>query len=169
MAHLFKLRESITIHAPIERCFLLSTHLGIVQDELRMRPVATTRGGRAEAFAGLVTAGDTVLWRGWKFGLPHFHESLIEDFDRPRFFRDRMISGRFRSFEHDHTFEKQGSDATLLTDELRFTMPFGSLGDLAAAFFLAPHIHSLMRRRFQRIQRIAEGEEWRQYLQSSPG
>lgn len=168
MAHLFKLRESITIQAPIERCFLLSTHLAIVQADLRMRPVATTRGGRAEAFSGFVTAGDTIRWRGWKFGLPHYHESLIEDFDSPRFFRDRMIAGRFGSFEHNHTFEKRGSDVTLLTDELRFTMPFGSLGDLAAAFFLAPHIHNLMRRRFQRIQRIAEGKEWRQYLQPSP-
>lgn len=157
MAHLFKLRESISIQAPSDRCFLLSTHLAIVQDELGMRPVR----GKTEGF---VTEGDTIRWRGWKFALPQFHESLIEAFDPPRFFRDRMLSGRFRTFEHDHAFETREDGSTRLSDELRFTMPFGSLGDLAGAVLLTPHIHNLMRRRFLRIKHIAESDLWQQYL-----
>ncbi|HTJ29558.1 MAG TPA: hypothetical protein VL346_03625 [Acidobacteriaceae bacterium] len=157
MAHPFRVHETITVQAPIERCFLLSTHLAIVREELRMRPVR----GRTE---GLVRDRDTIRWQGWKFGLPQFHESLIEAFDPPRFFRDRMIAGRFRSFEHDHAFEELGDSVTRLTDELRFSMPFGRLGELAGAMLLIPHIHQLMQRRFRRIKRIAESEGWQQYL-----
>lgn len=157
MAHLLRLHESITIQAPIERCFLLSTHLAIVQEELNMRPVR----GKTEGF---VAAGDTVRWRGWKFGLPQFHESLIEAYDPPRFFRDRMLAGRFRTFEHDHALEDLGNQTTRLSDEVRFSLPFGSLGDLAGAYFLVPHIHRLMRGRFQRLKRIAETDAWHHYL-----
>jgi ligand-binding SRPBCC domain-containing protein len=162
MAHPFKLRESITIHAPIERCFLLSTHLAIVQQELGMRPVQRSNKGRIEGF---VQDQDTIRWQGWKFGLPQFHESLIEAFDPPHFFRDRMIAGRFRSFEHDHAFEELADGSTRLIDELRFIMPFGRLGDLAGAVLLSPHIHNLIRRRFQRLRHIAESDAWQQYLQ----
>lgn len=53
-----------------------------------MRPL----GGRT---ADVVTGGDTVLWRGWQFGLAQFHESLIDRFKLPVFFQDHMIAGRF--------------------------------------------------------------------------
>jgi ligand-binding SRPBCC domain-containing protein len=167
VAHPFQITESVVIHAPIERCFLLSTHLAIVQDELGMRPVSGSGSARPTGFIteGLVSAGDSIRWQGWKFGLPQFHESLIEAYDPPRFFRDRMLAGRFRTFEHDHAFEDLGSGNTRLSDELRFTMPFGLLGDLAGVVLLVPHIHGLMRRRFQRIKQIAETEAWQQYLQ----
>jgi len=157
VAYLFKLRNSTLIHAPIERCFLLSTHLAIVQDELRMRPVR----GRLEGF---VTNGDTVRWKGWKFGLPQYHESLIEAFEPPRFFRDRMIAGRFRSFEHDHALAAITENSTRLSDEVRFTMPLGRIGELAGACLLAPYVNRLMRRRFAHIRRIAESDLWLRYL-----
>ena len=167
MTHRFTLHDEVTIcaeiiiHAPIERCFLLSTSLAIVQQELKMRPVH--KSGR-NGTAGFVTDQDTIRWQGWKFGLPQFHESLIEAFDPPNFFRDRMIAGRFRTFEHDHAFEDLGSNSVRLADELRFSMPFGPLGELAAKTILIPHIRGLMHRRFQRLKRIAESEEWKQYL-----
>ena len=162
VTHLFKLCESITIQAPIKRCFLLSTHLAVVQADLGMRPVRSSKSSRTE---GLVLNNDIIRWQGWKFGLPQFHESLIEAFDPPRFFRDRMIAGRFHSYEHDHAFKDLGNGATRFTDELRFTMPFGRFGDLAGACILAPHIHHLMRHRFTRIKQIAESDLWQQYLQ----
>ena len=67
---MFTLRDSILIHAPIERCFALSTSIAIVQRELRMNPVA----GRT---SGLVTGGDTVRWEGLQFGFRNFHVSII--------------------------------------------------------------------------------------------
>jgi ligand-binding SRPBCC domain-containing protein len=157
MAVEFNLGHKIVVHAPIERCFMLSTSLAIVERELKMHPVR----GRT---SGLVTGGDTVRWKGLQLGLPQMHESLIEAFQPPTFFRDRMIAGRFASFEHDHKFVDQGDGTVLLWDELRFTMPFGRLGDLVGRWVLAPHIRGLMRRRFALLKRIAESREWRDYL-----
>jgi len=155
---MFTLRATTIIHAPIARCFLLSTSLAIVERELGMHP---STGGRT---SGLVTAGDTIRWQGWQLGLRHVHVSLIDLWDPPYFFRDRMIAGRFRSFEHDHTFAET-FEGTRLDDELRFTLPWGPLGWLAGALILAPHINRLMRRRFRLLKHIAETEEWQTYIE----
>jgi ligand-binding SRPBCC domain-containing protein len=157
MERAFLLRDEIEVHAPIERCFRLSTSVELVQRELGMRPV----GGRT---TGLVASGDTVRWQGWQLGLPMFHESLIDAFTPPVFFRDRMIAGRFATFEHDHNFVDCHNGTVLMSDELRFTMPFGKLGEFVGRALLAPHICALMKRRFALLKRLAEGDEWKMYL-----
>ena len=153
----FVVRDQAEVAAPIERCFALSTYLAVVQMTLAMRPV----GGR---LSGAVSGGDTVRWRGWKWGLSHTHESLIERFDPPVFFRDRMIAGRFAAFEHDHHFTEQQDGSVLLRDELRFRMKWGSAGAMLAHSMIMPHIRKLMRERFGLIKRLAESEEWRTYI-----
>ena len=75
-----------------------------------------------------------------------------------------MISGRFQSFQHDHSFLDSGTGSVLLKDQVRFTMPLGWAGALVGRLLLVPHIRKLMRRRFALIKRIAESEEWRNYL-----
>jgi ligand-binding SRPBCC domain-containing protein len=161
MAKEFKLRDQVVVQAPIERCFLLSTSVAIVERELKMHPVR----GRT---SGLVVGNDTVRWEGWQFGLPQFHESLIENYQPPRFFRDRMIAGRFASFEHDHSLADRGDGTVLLWDELRFTMPWGWIGALVGIVLLQPHIRGLMRRRFRLLKQIAESNEWRDYIPAQP-
>ena len=157
MARAFAIRDEVLVHAPLERCFLLSTSVELVRRELHMTP----RAGRT---AGLVTGGDNVLWKGWQLGLPQFHHSLIEAYRPCTFFRDRMIAGRFRAFEHDHAFDLQEDGSVRMHDEVRFTMRWGILGDLIGAYVLAPHIRRLLRRRFALLKGIVESEEWRMYL-----
>lgn len=159
---MFTLRDSILIHAPIERLFALSTNLAIVEEELGMHPVA----GRT---SGFVSGGDTVRWQGWQLGFPNFHVSLIvpETWNPPHFFQDRMLEGRFRGFEHDHTFT-EAADGVVLEDEVRFEMPFGPVGALVGRAVLVPHIRGLMRRRFHRLKGLAEGDGWRGYLDEWP-
>jgi ligand-binding SRPBCC domain-containing protein len=157
MARLFVLRDEVIVHAPIDRCFQLSTSVEIVQRELHMRPVR----GRTR---GLVIGGDTVLWQGLQFGLPQFHESRIEEFRPWAFFRDRMIAGRFRSFEHDHAFDLLPDGSVRMRDEIRFAMRWGWFGTVLGYLLLKPHIRRLLRRRFRLLKQIAESEEWRQFL-----
>jgi ligand-binding SRPBCC domain-containing protein len=157
MSMAFVVRDEVVVRAPMERCFRLSTSVEIVERELGMHPVR----GRT---TGFVTGGDTVRWEGWQMGLPQFHESLIEDFRRNEFFRDRMIAGRFAAFAHDHSFVDRGDGCVVLADELRFTMRWGWAGDLLGSLVLEPHVRGLMRRRFALIKRIAEGDEWKRYL-----
>jgi ligand-binding SRPBCC domain-containing protein len=158
----FTLQDSTLIHAPIARCFALSTSIAIVQKELGMNPAPS---GPAARTSGHVAAGDTVRWEGMQLGFPNYHVSLIpaEDFRAPYFFRDRMIAGRFRTFEHDHAFTETPA-GTRLDDTLRFTMPFGPVGRLVGRLILVPHIRKLLRRRFHLLKTLAEGEGWRDYI-----
>ena len=125
---MFTVSDSVHIRAPIDRCFLLSTDLGLVQRTLEMRPVA----GRT---AGKVIGGDRIVWRGWIFGLPQSHESLITRYERPEFFQDTMVRGRFKRYQHDHQFiEIDGQ--TLLIDRLRFSLPLGVVGRMVGRHLL---------------------------------
>lgn len=155
---MFVLRHSIVIHAPIERCFALSTSVEIVQRELHMTPVQ----GRT---TGLVQGGDTIRWEGMQLGFSNFHVSLIQPqtFDAPHFFQDRMIAGRFRTFEHEHRFTAT-PEGTRLDDEVRFSMKWGLFGWTVGRLVLVPHIRTLMHRRFRLLKHIAETGEWREYL-----
>jgi ligand-binding SRPBCC domain-containing protein len=161
MAREFILHEEILIRAPIARCFQLSTNIAIVKRELRMTPI---RGHTKDLTTGRVSGGDTIRWEGWQLGLPQHHESFIEAFIPPTFFRDRMIAGRFRTFEHDHAFTALDDGTVRLHDELRFTMPLDILGNLAGTWIVAPHIQNIMHSRFHLLKQLAETEEWKQYL-----
>jgi ligand-binding SRPBCC domain-containing protein len=155
---MYVIKESVHIIAPIERCFLLSTSIEMVARTIGMRPVA----GKTR---GLVVADDRLEWRGWKFGLPQRHETLITKYAPPNFFQDTMASGRFRTFQHDHEFTEIGGQV-LLKDTVRFSLPFGVAGRVVGKQVMIPHIRGLVQRRFALLKRIAESEEWREYLEA---
>jgi ligand-binding SRPBCC domain-containing protein len=157
---MFVIKDNIHIMAPLERCFLLSTSLAIVERELKMRPVA--KGG-ATRTTGLVVGGDRIRWEGWQLGMPQYHVSLISEWEPNRFFQDRMIAGRFNSFSHDHEFTEIGGQV-LLKDTIRFAMPLGVAGRLVGKYVMLPHVRGLMARRFRLLKKIAESEKWRNYL-----
>jgi ligand-binding SRPBCC domain-containing protein len=156
---LFIVSDSIHVNAPIERCFLLSTNLKLVADALGMRP--DVRGVRGPD--GTVIGGDRVVWHGWKFGLPQVHESLITRYQRPEFFQDTMVRGRFKRYQHDHHLTEIGG-WTLLVDKLRFSLTMGPVGKQVARHVMVPYISKLLRRRMLVLKRVAESEEWRRYL-----
>jgi len=169
LAPLDTIHESVTIHAPIERCFRLSTRIELVQRTLGMTPIAGVTSGH-------IGADSRVTWSGWKFGLPTQHHTLITAFEashadsttsKAAFFQDTQERGRFAFFQHDHHFteELDGECITVLRDEVRFALPFGPLGRLAAKRLLAPHIRRLARQRFAMIKELAEGEGWREWVE----
>ncbi len=152
---MFRLKESMHVNAPVERCFLLSTNIDLVRMTLGMRPVA----GK---LTGLIVDGDRLLWRGWKFGVPAWHETLITRYERPVFFQDTMGRGMFRRFQHDHSFTDIDG-RTLMVDIVRFSMRGGALGRMVGKHVVVPHVLATMLRRFELLKRIAEGEDWERY------
>ena len=120
------------IAAPPERCFLLSLSI-----DLHMASTAPT-GERAIAGVthGIIGPNQTVTWRGRHFGLMLTHTSLIDRYDPPHYFRDVMIQGHFRSFEHEHFLVRTAENRTLMRDRLRFSAPFGVVGFLTGHFLL---------------------------------
>ncbi len=153
---MFRLKESMHINAPVDRCFLLSTSIALVERTIGMKPVQ----GKT---SGLIVQGDRLLWRGWKFGLPSMHETLITGYKRPSFFQDTMGRGYFRHFQHDHQFEEIDG-RTLLVDVVRFSMPLGPAGRAVGKYVVVPHVMNLMLRRFDLLKRVAEGPDWEQYI-----
>src|SRR6516225_2070064 len=97
------------IHAPPERCFDLSRSVDL--------HVASTRetGERAvgEATSGLLGLGEEVTWSARHFGVRQTLTSRITALDRPRHFRDSMVRGAFRRFDHDHFFAARGEDTEM--------------------------------------------------------
>jgi ligand-binding SRPBCC domain-containing protein len=154
---LYRLKESIHIAAPIDRCFLLSTSIPLVAQTLAMTP----RQGKT---TGLVVKGDRIIWRGWKFGLPQMHETIITEYNRPEFFQDTMGRGRFRHFQHDHHLRDVGGQ-TLAYDIIRFSMPLGPLGRFVASKLIVPHVLKLANERLHLLKRVAEGDDWQRYLE----
>ena len=157
---MFRVKDSMHVQAPVDRVFLLATSVPLVEKILGMRPIE----GNAR---GLIQPQDRVLWRGWKFGLPTTHETLITGYERPMFFQDTQGKGRFRFFQHDHEFHEVDGQ-TLMLDVVRFSLPFGLLGRLVGKHFVAPYVLKLMGRRFLLLKRTAEGADWARWIAEAP-
>lgn len=149
------------ILAPKERCFDLSRSV-----ELHLASTSDT-GERAVAgvTSGLLHAGDEVTWSARHFGVRQKLTSRITAFERPGHFRDSMVTGAFRRFDHDHFFEAKG-DATEMRDVFDFESPLGPLGRIADALVLTRYLRGFLERRNEVIKRAAESDGWRALLPS---
>jgi ligand-binding SRPBCC domain-containing protein len=55
----------------------------------------------------------------------------IEAWEPPRRFVDAQVKGPYSLWEHTHEFEANGPGATIIEDRVRYSIPFGPLGELA--------------------------------------
>ena len=148
------------IAAPSERVFDLSRSI-----DLHLDSTAQT-GERAVGgvTSGLIGLGQEVTWRARHFGVVQHLTSRITRFDRPNSFRDSMVCGAFKRFDHDHIFE-DAAGATIMIDRFDYTSPLGILGHIADAMFLRRYMEKFLTTRNQEIRQAAESEAWRKYLQ----
>lgn len=175
--------DTAVVQAPLARMWALSTRVELVKQTLGMNLVGGTT-------SGFVQSGSRVVWKGWKFGLPTEHHTLITGYAAPHpaiseptlalelhaetpdqwvaWFQDSQERGRFAAFRHDHWLREEtaanGTKSTLLEDEVHFALPFGALGRLAARLLVEPYIRRLVKRRFASLRELAEGEGWRQWV-----
>ena len=175
--------DTAEIHAPLDRLWGLSTRVELVRDTLGMNLV----GGVTHGF---IKDGSRIVWRGWKFGLPTEHHTLITGYAAPHaavaeptlapelhaetpgqcvaWFQDSQERGRFAFFQHNHWLrectEREGKPLTVLEDEVRFRLPFGVLGRMAARWIMMPYIRRLVKRRFATLKALAEGDGWKQWM-----
>jgi ligand-binding SRPBCC domain-containing protein len=147
------------IHAPLERCFDLSR-------SIELHVVSTRRTGERAVGAvtsGLLGLGEEVTWSARHFGVRQMLTSRITAFDRPRHFRDSMVHGAFRRFDHDHFFATCRED-TEMRDVFDFESPLEPLGRLADALVLERYLRHLLEKRNEEIKRVAESDVWRTML-----
>ncbi len=160
------IRDTIAIEAPLERMFALSTSVPLVQRTLGFKPVEGVTTGH-------VTMGSRVLWKGWLFGMPQRHLTLITGYTAPHieadgtaraWFQDSQEAGRFRSFQHGHQHTQAPGGPTVLSDEIRYTLPFGAAGYLVARYIMEPFIRRTLRSRFELLRQTATGDDYTRYL-----
>ncbi len=89
--------------------------------------------------------------------------SRIVQFDRPRHFRDSMVRGPFKRFDHDHFFENRG-EGTLMRDVFDFESPFAILGKFIDAIILKRRMERLLCERNEILKSVAESDEWNRYF-----
>src|ERR1700730_16325335 len=105
--------------------------------------------------SGLIGPGKELPWRARHFGITQHFTSRITAFDRPRYFQDTMQRGAFKSFVHDHFFERDGAK-TKMTEVLKFSAPFGVLGRIAEKLVLRRYLKRLLELRAATIRDAAE-------------
>jgi ligand-binding SRPBCC domain-containing protein len=151
----------LEVRAPIERVFDLSRSV-----EMHIQSTArTAERAVAGVTSGLMTLDDEVEWEARHFGLRQRLRSRITEFDRPRFFRDSMVHGAFRHFDHDHHF-RTSAGSTVARERFEFSAPLGPLGWLAERMVLERYMHRFLRARSLAIKQAAESDAWRRYLEA---
>lgn len=154
---------STHIDAPRERVFDLARSIDLHTRSLDWtgeEPVA----GR---MSGLIELGETVTWRARHLGVRQRLTSRISAYDRPAYFQDVMVRGAFAWMEHDHWFDATPDGGTVLRDDFRFAAPLGVLGRIAETLVLRRYMTRFLERRNAVIRRVAESEEWREFLPSA--
>lgn len=147
------------INAPIERVFDLSRCIDLHE--------ATMTKHREKAVAGvmkgLISLDETVTWEAVHFGVRQNLTSKITAYNRPHHFRDSLVSGAFKRFDHDHFFVELGG-AILMRDVFDYDSPYRFFGRIADLLFLENYMRNLLAERNELIKTIAESDEWRKFL-----
>lgn len=142
------------IAAPIEKVFDLSRSIDAHQQSQSAHNEVAVAGRTS----GLIEAGEHVTWRATHFGIRQLLTSRIESMERPRYFRDTMVTGAFKRIDHDHYFEAESADRTFMRDVFVYEAPLGVIGRLADALFLERYMTKLLVERNQVIKKLAESD-----------
>ncbi|QFU99810.1 hypothetical protein KDY119_03346 [Luteimicrobium xylanilyticum] len=128
-----------TRHA-VERLFDLALD---VDAHVRSMPGSGERavGGVTSGRIGL---GETVTWSGRHLGVRFTMTAQVVELERPHRFLDVQVTGPFRSFVHEHVFERDGEE-TVMTDRILVASPV--LGRVAERLVLVPYLRRLIGRR----------------------
>ncbi len=147
------------INAPVERVFDLARSIDLHKDSMSKYKEKAIAGRTS----GLIEMNETVTWEATHFGVRQKLTSKITAFDRPRYFRDSLVQGAFKRFDHDHYFEATDNQ-TLIKDVFDFDSPLGILGNIADFLFVESHLREMLEERNALIKRVAESEDWRNFL-----
>ncbi|ABS05234.1 ligand-binding SRPBCC domain-containing protein [Kineococcus radiotolerans] len=139
------------VRAPLAEVFDVSLDLDVERVAGKRFKVRAVEGaGRTSGRIGL---HEEVRWRLRLWGFPVTHTSRIVELDRPHRFVDEMSSGAFARFRHEHSYEPEGPQMTIMTDRMAWRSPWGLLGRVADVLFVRRTLHQLLADRNSEIVR----------------
>jgi ligand-binding SRPBCC domain-containing protein len=145
------IKLTTSIKAPIEICFDLARSIDLHIESTK----ATNERAIAGRTSGLIEQGESVTWEATHFFIRQQLSTRIVEMRRPHYFKDVMISGAFRSMEHEHFFESNG-DHILMTDIFRYEVPYGIAGKIFDYFILKRYMTNLLLTRNELIKKAAK-------------
>lgn len=96
--------------------------------------------------------GTIIDYRLALFGIPFSWRTRIEELEPQVRFVDLQLRGPYRLWRHEHAFEDVPG-GTLVRDRVEYALPFGPLGDLAHALFVAGALRRIFDHRREVIAR----------------
>lgn len=139
------------INADMQTCFDVSRNIDFHTAFLKHSNEKAIAGKTS----GLIGLNEWVTWEAKHFGIKQQLTSKITKFEFPHYFVDEMVSGAFKSFQHEHIF-KVIDDQTVMTDKFEFESPFGIIGQFANYLFLKRYMRHLLQTRNAFIKEKAE-------------
>ena len=89
-------------------------------------------------------------------GFPIRWRTMITEFDPPNGFTDEQLKGPYSFWHHKHTF-KDEDNGTLITDEVRYVIPFGIFGRFAYLLFIRRQLKKIFDFREKAVAEIFNG------------
>jgi ligand-binding SRPBCC domain-containing protein len=145
------IRLTTWINAPVERCFLLATS----REFAASTKTADLGGADLEG----LKVNDTISWTL----LGHTYTSRVDTVRPFCFYRETMVEGLFKHFEHHHHFAPM-DDGTRVRSEIRFTARWGRVGRLLEMTVLRTAFSRMLLERNGRLKKAAESNEWQSYV-----
>jgi ligand-binding SRPBCC domain-containing protein len=139
------------INADSHICFDLARNIDFHKESLKHTDEIPIAGKTS----GLIELGEWVSWEARHLGFVQHLTSKITEFDSPNYFVDEMILGAFKSFRHEHIFQKIAG-GTLMIDKFYFESPLGLLGQTANIMFLKRYMKKLLKTRNKLLKKEAE-------------
>lgn len=154
-----KIITTIKIKAPIDKVFDLSRSLDFhAYSQAHRNEMAV--GGKT---TGLINLGETVTWRAKHLGISQKLTVEITKFDKPYSFRDSMVKGAFKRFDHDHIFE-QVNGGVKVTDVFDYDSPLSFIGKIFDFLVLKSYMTRFSTERNRALKQALESEAWKAFL-----
>ncbi len=89
-----------------------------------------------------IQTGTEIIYRLKVHGIPLRWKTMIEDWVPNQRFIDNQVSGPYKKWHHTHEFFDLGN-GTLMKDTVRYRLPMGSVGQLAAGWFVKMDVNKI--------------------------
>ena len=128
------------IPAPIQTTFNLALNIDLHQTSMQH----TNEKAIASTTSGQIQLNETVTWQATHFGIRQTLTIKITQLTAPTDFCDEMTKGAFKSMRHEHHFDPQPNNQTLMTDKFQYQVPYGVIGKIFNHLFLKKYMTRLL-------------------------